>query len=121
MKKQFYQSIKNLALEVQNIAIQAVLQYSHEVDRIIQSQENDARRIERTLDGMLDFCFDDEMLLQYKKLCRYYYAIDPGATAEYVYAYRDMWDDLPNKKKIGHSHRKRAKRAANPPTAKVMP
>jgi hypothetical protein len=28
----------------------------------------------------------------YKKLCRYYYNIDPQATVEYVNAYRDMWD-----------------------------
>jgi len=42
---------------------------------------------------MLDFCFDDEMLVFYKKLCRYYIDIDPEATASYVQAYREMWDE----------------------------
>jgi len=42
---------------------------------------------------MLDFCFDDEMLVCYKKLCRYYIDIDPEATASYVRAYREMWDE----------------------------
>jgi hypothetical protein len=42
---------------------------------------------------MLDFCFDDEMLVFYKKLCRYYIDIDPDATASYVHAYREMWDE----------------------------
>ncbi len=42
---------------------------------------------------MLDFCFDDKMLLLYKKLCRYYYDINPEATVSYVYAYREMWDE----------------------------
>jgi hypothetical protein len=28
----------------------------------------------------------------YKKLCRYYFAIDPEATVSYVNAYREMWD-----------------------------
>jgi nucleoside-triphosphatase len=28
----------------------------------------------------------------YKKLCRYYFGIDPKATVNYVNAYREMWD-----------------------------
>ena len=29
----------------------------------------------------------------YKKICRYYFAIDPDTTVSYIYAYRDMWDN----------------------------
>jgi len=48
-------------------------------------------RIERCLDGMLDFCFDDEVLLLYKKLCRYYFdtvkpRLRPIVEQEVVYA-----------------------------------
>ena len=50
-------------------------------------------RIERCLGGVLDFCFDDQMLVLYKKLCRYYFDIDPEAAVSYVYAYRDMWGE----------------------------
>ena len=32
------------------------------------------------------------MLKHYKRLCRYYYEIDQYSAIEYVYAYRDMWD-----------------------------
>jgi hypothetical protein len=39
--------------------------------------------------------FGTEALLLYRKLCRHYYAIDPSATAEYVQAYREMWDSEP--------------------------
>ncbi|RLB95794.1 MAG: hypothetical protein DRH50_03100, partial [Deltaproteobacteria bacterium] len=53
----------------------------------------DSRRIERCLDGMLDSCFDNGMLVLFIKLCRYYFAIDPDATASYIQAYRDMWDE----------------------------
>ncbi len=42
---------------------------------------------------MLDFCFDDEMLALYKKLCRYYFDIDPAATVSYVSFYREMWEN----------------------------
>jgi hypothetical protein len=42
---------------------------------------------------MLSFCFDDEMLLHYRKLCRYLYSFDVDSTAFYVDAYREMWDE----------------------------
>jgi hypothetical protein len=41
----------------------------------------------------LVWAIDPSMLDLYKKLCRYYFKIDPEATASYVYAYRDMWDE----------------------------
>ena len=85
-------SIGELARDAQKLARVAVRQYSVEVETILKAQNRDSRQIERCLDGMLDFCFDDGMLALYKKLCRYYYAIDPEATVSYVHAYREMWD-----------------------------
>lgn len=86
------QPVGKLAVAQQQLARQAEQQYSFEVEAILRDQCHDPRRIECLLDGMLDFCFDDEMLRLYKKLCRYYFKIDPVATASYVYAYREMWD-----------------------------
>jgi hypothetical protein len=62
-----------------------------EVDAIIQSGEQDTVRIDHQLDHMLGFCCDANMLLAFKRLCRYYFGIDPAATAGYVQAYREMW------------------------------
>ncbi len=87
-----FQTIKQLAKSINDLAGQAVAEYSQDVDAIIVSQSRDRNRIEHALDGMLDFCFDNNMLKMYKRLCRYYYEIDPAETAEYVYAYRNMWD-----------------------------
>ena len=39
------------------------------------------------------FCYDEKILLLYKKLCRYYWDIDPYATAFYINLYREMWDN----------------------------
>lgn len=91
--KKLVQDIGELASARQQLARKAEQQYALEVEAILQSQCRDPRRIERLLDGMLDFCFDEQMLLWYKKLCRYYFEIDPAATVSYVNAYRDMWDD----------------------------
>jgi hypothetical protein len=63
-----------------------------EVDAIIQSGEQDTQRIEHQLDDMLSLCCDPDMLLVFKRLCRYYYGIDLVAAAEYVNAYLEMWN-----------------------------
>lgn len=83
---------------MKGLARQANAEYSVEVDAVIRSQSRDIQRIERLLDGILDFCFDPAMLQLFKKLCRHYYTIDPAATAFYVHAYRDMWD---SERKVG--------------------
>lgn len=87
------QSIGVLARNIQQLAREALHQYGIEVRAILKAQTRDSRRIERCLDGMLDFCFDDGMLVLYKKLCRYYFDIDPEAVVSYVHAYREMWDE----------------------------
>ena len=87
------QTIRKIAVAQQQLARQAEQQYSFEVESILRDQCREPRRIECLLDGMLDFCFDDEMLCFYKRLCRYYFKINPVATASYVYAYREMLDE----------------------------
>ena len=94
-------SIGEIAKARNQLAHQAEQQYAPEVEDVLRTQCRDLRRIERLLDGLLGFCFDPAMLCLYKKLCRYYFEIDPRATASYVYAYRDMWDDVGNVKGEG--------------------
>ena len=90
---EFVQAIGELAVAQQQLARQAEQQYSLEVNSILRDQCCEPQRIECLLDGMLDFCFDDEMLRLYKKLCRYYFKIDQEATVSYVNAYCEMWDE----------------------------
>lgn len=86
------QSIGELAQAARHLARQAVQEYAPIVEAILYSGCRDTRHIEQVLDGLLDFCFDPNVLLIYKKLCRHYYDIDPTATVSYVHAYREMWD-----------------------------
>lgn len=87
------QSIGEIARAGHRLARQAEKRYALEVEDILRTQCREPQRIEHLLDGMLDFGFDAAMVRLYKKLCRYYFGIDPIATASYVYAYRDMWDE----------------------------
>lgn len=78
-----------LVRRVQALKRQAVREYRPVVDAILLSGNRDAAHIERTLDGMLDFCDHEPMLALYKALCRHFWAVDPEATARHVQAYRD--------------------------------
>lgn len=71
---------------------QAIHTANVEVDGLIQRGERDRACIDHQLDHMLGFCCDPEMLAVFKRLCRYYFTIDPVATVEHINAYRDMWD-----------------------------
>jgi hypothetical protein len=80
-----------LARGVRDLQQQAAQQYRPVVDEILRNGSRDANHIERTLDGLLDFCGHDSVLAMYKELCRHYGAIDPAATADYIRAYRERW------------------------------
>ncbi|MEN9576760.1 MAG: hypothetical protein RL514_4615 [Verrucomicrobiota bacterium] len=86
------ESIHGLAASLHALNQQAVREYSSIVEAILRSRSRDARHIEHTLDGLLGFCGHPPALLLYRRLCRHYFSINPVATAEYVHAYREMWD-----------------------------
>jgi len=88
-------AIRELAESISDLNRQAVREYAPVVDSIIRIRSRDVRYIERTLDGLLDFCGYEPTLQLYRQLCRYYYDIDPVATVSYVNAYREMWDSEP--------------------------
>jgi hypothetical protein len=89
------ESVSRLANELQDLNKEAVREYGPEVDAILLSGNRDARHIEHTLDGLLDFCGYEPALMLYKNLCRYYFDIDPTATVSYINAYCEMWDSEP--------------------------
>ena len=86
------EGIIELIRAVSDLQQQAALQYRPVIDDILRTGSRDARHIERTLDGLLDFCGHEPVLAIYKQLCRHYWAIDPAATADYINPYREWWD-----------------------------
>jgi len=86
------QAIRTLAGSMRDLQRQAAQAYLPVVDDILRTRSRDTQHIEHTLDGLLDFCGHEPVLQLYKKLCRYYWDIDPAATAYYVKAYREYWD-----------------------------
>ena len=86
-------SILDLARQFASLNQRAVLVYSPIVMGIVDGGSADVQLIESTLDGLLGFAGSEEGLRLFKKLCRHYWNLNPAATASYIEAYRDMWDD----------------------------
>ena len=87
------ESITQLAKAHQQITRQAFTSYEPIVTDIILHKSTNQNHIQHVMDGLLDFCFDDAILLLYRKLCRYYLNINPIATADYISFNRKMWDE----------------------------
>ena len=94
-EEEAFEEIRGLARSVIDLARRAVGEYEPIVDDIVRSRSTDVRHIERTLDGLLDFCFDADALFLYKELCRHYDDIDPVATAFSIQSYRELWESEP--------------------------
>jgi hypothetical protein len=98
------EEIAKLLKNRNQLAQQAIQQYEPRVNNIIASNSKDVNQICYIMDFMLDFCYNDKMLLLYRRLCRYLLNIDPQASVSYIQAYREMWDeegkDFGNKKNI---------------------
>ena len=76
---------------------QTLLFWKPIAEQIINNKSQNINEIEHALDALCEVAFDDEVLVIFKKLCRYYYDIDPQATVEQIRFYREMWDN--NEKK----------------------
>ena len=86
------ESISEWARTLEGLNRQAVREYTPVVDEILRARSRDTRHIEHTLDGLLSFCGYEPAVLLYRRLCRYYFDIDPAATVFYINTYREFWD-----------------------------
>jgi hypothetical protein len=87
-----FETIIGLVREMRELERRAARKYRPVVEDILRTRRRDIAHIERTLDGLLDFCGFEPVLEMYKQLRRHYWDIDPEATAYYVNAYREYWD-----------------------------
>ena len=93
MTEEELEGFKEFAESINKITEEAFIIYEAQVDEIYRNKVKDEKEIERVIDVLLGYCYDDKMLLLFKQLCRYYYEINPAVTYEYAYIFREMWDD----------------------------
>ena len=79
------------------------------VQSIIQSRSRDHQHLEQLLDRLLDCACIPEGLVLFRTLCRYYFTLNPAATADYIGAYREMWDSEDTEELAGSTEKETAK------------
>ena len=92
MKKQELYDMCNNIIELNK---QRYVIIKAEIEDIIKNDIIDNRQIERKLDEMLDillFYETDDSLLTFRKICKYYFNINPQATVDYINYYREQND-----------------------------
>jgi hypothetical protein len=62
-------------------------------DAFLVYKVKDEKEIEQLIDALLDYWYNDKILLFFKRICQYYYKINPTLTYKYAMIYRDLWDD----------------------------
>lgn len=82
--------------KIHSIVEDNLILLTQSVEEIIVSDCKDENYIETTLDRLLDLCFDDKVLVLYKKLCRYYYKLNQEASTDYVKYYLDSYENENN-------------------------
>lgn len=65
------QAILDLVQGMRGIEQRAAQYYQPVVDDILRTGSRDVQYIERTLDGLLDFCGDEPGVMMYRQLCRH--------------------------------------------------
>ena len=85
------QTILDLVDSMRELEQRAALQYRQVVDDILRTGSRVSQHIDHTLDGLLDFCGHEPVVLMYRQLCRHYWQFDQAATAYYINDYRERW------------------------------
>ena len=90
-KQELYDMCKNII----DLNKQRYVIIKAEIEDIIRHNISDNMKIERKLDEMLDillFYETNDSLLTFRKLCKYYFDINPQATVDYINYYREQND-----------------------------
>lgn len=91
-EEDFIKQVKVIIESRSDLAKEAYRIYKTRVEHLLANKTQNMQEIERLLDGLLDFCFDEKLLLLYRKVYRYYYTISPKNTIAYIEHYKEMYD-----------------------------
>ena len=88
-----FKEIELLINKVLDLQYVVILDIRNKIEYVINNQIKDDKIIENILEDLLNLFQTDETLSLYKKLCRYYYEINPHLVIDYVYLYKEMYLD----------------------------
>jgi hypothetical protein len=91
--KDFFEAVSGLVEQITGLVDDNLPYYSAFTDDVLHNRVTDLVSRERQLDSMLSYCFDDRILLLYKKIIRKLFTQHPETVKCYVDAYYMMYGD----------------------------
>ena len=95
MRKEGFDLLANdidaLAEQLRDMTEQALYSLTPIAENIIKGVITSEKEIDRHLTSMLDFCYDDRVLLLYKRVLRSLHKKHPELVYDYCRFYQDMW------------------------------
>jgi len=89
----FFEAVSGLVEQIAGLADDNLCYFESITDNIINDRMTDLHTIERNLDTMLSYCFDDRILTMYKAILRKLFYKHPETVKCYVDAYYMMYGD----------------------------
>ena len=91
---EFKEAIHEMAKRIQELSEIKLASIKPQLDNVISNRITNRKIVEQLFDELLDCAGMSEKGLQlFKRLCRYYFCIDPTMTARYISFYRDLYDN----------------------------
>ena len=84
--------MKDLFTNIFELQMQKIQLMDVEIKDIIANKATDIKRIEMALDNLLDLLEYEDALQLFRKLCKYYYVINPKSTVHYINFYKEQYD-----------------------------
>lgn len=72
---------------------QALVVYTPMVEDICSRKSVSAKELENLLDWLVSICISDDMTELFKRVCRHFYYQYPELITDYVYLYKEMYED----------------------------
>ena len=96
-KKEPDERLSELAIKMKEIGSTAVSLYTPEIAAVClcfaRGEQVSEDALACLLDRMLGFCFEEEMVELFRKLCRAAFEQHPKVVTEYVFLFRNLWDE----------------------------
>ena len=89
----FFEEISVLVESMNELSKSVLPDYKNFVKDVISNKITDIHEIERQLDYMLTFCFNEEILLLFKVVLRKIFRKHPDVVESYVTTYFEMYGD----------------------------
>ena len=90
--KEHYEDIFNLVEQITGLVDRVFPYYKTFAEEVASDSITDINVIERELDYILSYCFDNRILLLYKKILRKIYKQYPAVARSNIDAYYDMFE-----------------------------